>query len=136
MNRDMSAPPTLSLELSEHVLRPDQLVAKDASRHRKQVSDERVAQRVPNRNALLTRRDDMVRAQHGEMLGNTRLIESKEDLELLDSAVAPDHELHQPDADRVGKCLEEARLERLQLPDRWRVSHDASLYSNSLMCQS
>src|SRR5215470_8617345 len=73
LNGDMSAPPVLSLELAEHVLRADQLVAEDAPRHREQVADERVAQRVPDRDPLLVCRDHVVGAQHREMLGNAGL---------------------------------------------------------------
>jgi hypothetical protein len=120
---DTSAASILALERAEHVLGPYQLIAEDSAGHGEEIGDEAVAQRVANRHPFFPGDDDLVRPQHRKMLGHARLVETERGLQLLHRTVSLDQELDDPDADRVGEGLEEAGLERLELPNRMGSVH-------------
>jgi hypothetical protein len=127
--------PALALEGAQHVLRADELVAEDATRDSEEVPHEGVSERVPNRYAFLARRHDVVRAQHGEVLGDARLIKGQGGLELLDGSGLLHQELNEPNPNRVRQSLEESRLERLELSGPRLARHDVSLYMYSVIYQ-
>jgi hypothetical protein len=60
----------------------------------------------------------VIRAQHGKVLGDRRLVERQGSLEFLDGPVAFYKELDEPNSDWVREGFEESRLKRLQLPGR------------------
>ena len=70
----------------------------------------------PSRKLFLVRRDDPLVAQHSQLLGDERLIQRQEVLQLLDRAAPADEDFEQADARGMGERAEEARLEGLQIP--------------------
>src|SRR5262249_11800336 len=105
----------LAPQFAQQAARDHQVVVENPARDGEQVADERVAQRVPHREPLLARLDDVPVAQHGELLRDDRLSEGERLLQLLDGAAAAHEDLEDPDARGMGEGAEELRLERLQL---------------------
>src|SRR5690242_1337079 len=111
-----SAPAGFAAQLLEHGLRADEMVVEDAAGDVEQVPDGSVADGVAHAGALLAGLDDVLGPQHRELLGHGGLVETEGLLELVHGPAAPDEDLEDPDADRVGESLEELRLEDLELP--------------------
>ncbi len=113
------------------------MVVEDATRDVQQVGDQRVPQGVSDRRPLFLRGDDAAVAQHGELLGDERLVERQGVLQLLHRASARREDLEDSDAGGMGEGAEEPRLEHLELSGRpsarpCRPRHDRMIaqYSN------
>jgi hypothetical protein len=130
---DTSAPPALALELAKHVLRSHELVAEYPASDSQEIAYQRVPQGVADRGAFLSRHHDLMRAQHGEVLGDAGLVECQGSLELLHGSLALHEALDDPNPDRVSEGLEESRLERLQLTRGNRRRHDTIVFNYSHM---
>ena len=87
----------------------------DLARGGQQRRDPRVSERVADRRPLFVRHDDVLAAQHRELLGDERLVERERLLELLDAALARGEHLEDTYPNRVREGAEELRLEHLQV---------------------
>jgi hypothetical protein len=96
-------------------LRSHELAAEYSASDGQEVTYQAVAQGVPDRGAFLSRHHNLIRTQHGKVLGDAGLVECQCGLELLHGSLTLHEALDDSDADRVSEGLEESRLERLQL---------------------
>ena len=90
-------------------------VIEDAAGNGEQIADRGVAHGVADGGALLAGAHHALGPQHGELLGNRRLVEAERVLHLVDAALTAAEDLEDPDAGRVRERLEEVGLEGLRL---------------------
>jgi hypothetical protein len=102
-------------ELAQHRLGSSQLVVEDSTGHVEEVANERIAHRVADGRAFLAGRQDVLRAEHGQLLRHGGLVEGEQGLELLDAPVAGAEDLEDPDANGMRQGLEELGLEGLKI---------------------
>src|SRR6185312_14225417 len=126
--RRMSAASRLTAQLPEHCLRADEVIVEDATGHLQQIPQGGVAHGVAHRGPLLPGLDDVLGPQDRELLGDGGLVDAEGLSELVHAPLASHEHLEDPDADRVGECLEELGLEHLELPDRGRLPLHVHIY--------
>src|SRR5437879_2179918 len=112
--RSTLAPPSLATQLAKHGLGADELIVEDLPRDGEQLPHRRIAQGVPDGRPFLARRHDILRPEHGELLGNHRLLDSQRVLELLNRPSATGKDLQHPDSQGMGQGFEKLRLEDLE----------------------
>jgi hypothetical protein len=79
------------------------MIVEDAPCDVQQIGDERVPERVPDRQAFLPCRHDAVIPQHAELLRDDRLVERERVLEFLDRPPARHEDFQQADAGGMGQ---------------------------------
>jgi hypothetical protein len=124
----------LLTELAQQVLSPEQLIIEDPACHSQKIGHQRIANTIPHADAFLSANDDAVRPQNTQLLRHHGLLEGERLLQFLHTPVTPDENLENPDANRVGECLEERRFEGLQISRgacrRLGAGHVNIIYSN------
>ena len=104
----------LSLKLTKEILGADQVVVEDAPCDLEQIGNQRVSHGVAHADALFATGHDVGRTKNGKLLGHDRLVDAQRFLQFLDAFLAVDHQLQNPDPDRVSEGPEECGLERLE----------------------
>ena len=102
------------------------MMVEDVTGDVEQVADQRVAQRVADRRSFFLRRDDVLVAEHRELLRDDRLIEGQRVLQLLNGASAADEDFQDSDPNRMRQRPEELGFEDLQFADRRRCGGPAA----------
>ena len=105
----------LVLKLAEEILSADEVVVEDPPRGAQEFRNQRIAHGVPHADALLAPRDDVVGAQHRELLGHDRLLHAESVLQLLHVHLFLHQEFEHSNSDGMRERFEERRLERLKL---------------------
>ena len=98
------------------------MAAEDAPCDIEELTDRRIADRVPDRCAFLLRQHHILPAQAGQMLGHDRLIQRERLLKLLHAPAAVPKNLQNADSSGMPERLEELRFQILQL-ERLAHSH-------------
>ena len=107
----------LALELPQQTLCAHQVVVEDLAGNPEEVGDARIADGVSHAEARFRAHHDVVRPEDRQLLRHDGLTDTECRLQFLDALVASCEPFKNPDAYRMGKCLEERRLEHLQFSD-------------------
>ena len=107
--------PLLSLQLAQQPLCSNQVVVENPSGDGEQLADEGIAHEISDARAFLAARDDVLRSQNGELLGDDRLIDFENLLQFLHASLALQQHFEDLDPDRMGERPEEFGFETLQL---------------------
>ena len=106
-----SGVPALSLQLAEEPSRADQMIGEDPAGHIQQIAHRRITQGVTHGRASLLRDENPVGPEHGQLLGDDRLLEGEGLLKLLHGPFASPQDLEDADAGGMGERPEELGLE-------------------------
>jgi hypothetical protein len=98
------------------------MVVENPARHVKQIAHGLVAELVSDGEAFLSARNDVLIPEHGELLGDNRLIDVQRRLQLLHGVASTDEKFQDSDPKRVPECAKELGFERLQLIGRHALS--------------
>src|SRR5215471_20838868 len=113
----------LAAQLPQHGLRADEVAVEDPTGDREQVPKRGIANRIAHDRALLASVHDVLRPQHGELLGHRGLVDAKNLLELVHAPLAVDEDFEYSNPKGMRKGFEELCLEHLKLPNARRWLH-------------
>jgi hypothetical protein len=105
---------TLASQLPEQIPCSDQVVVEDLTCGVQQRTDEGISNRIADADALLPTPHDVVRAENRQLLGDNRLLEPKDVLEFLNTAIAFHEQFQDANADGMCQRAKESRLEGLE----------------------